>query len=192
MQGGWQRGLEPSLHDRPSQEIWPSETEYRFPSKQIWRRIQTWKDDEVLLGLSFPASKHQEKVFWFSSNQPSLYLSYFSTYRGIKNSLPYPKHMLRAHYISTSLATVIWEWSLNQFSTSRFVSLFVNREPQQIFMGENTEYRANLVKARVNFPVTLLHIYWVCQYKLFLISEGWEGFTEPSKPSLEYHWSDNQ
>ena len=56
-------------------------------------------------------------------------------------------------------------------------------------MGENTEYRANLVKARVNFPVSLLHIYWVCQYKLFLISEGWEGFTELS---LEYHWSDNQ
>ena len=100
--------------------------------------------------------------------------------------------MLRAHYISMSLATVIWECSLNQFSTSLFVSLFVNREPQQIFMGENTEYRANLVKARVNFPVTLLHIYWVCQYKLFLISEGWEGFTEPSKPSLEHHWSDNQ
>ena len=119
-------------------------------------------------------------------------ISYFSTYSGIKNSLPYPKHMLRAHYISMSIATVIWECSLNQFSTSLFVSLFVNREPQQIFMGENTEYRANLVKARVNFPVTLLHIYWVCQYKLFLISEGWEGFTEPSKPSLEYHWSDNQ
>ena len=44
--------------------------------------------------------------------------------------------------VSTSLATVIWEWSLNQFSTSRFVSLFVNREPQQIF---------------IYFPVTLLH-----------------------------------
>ena len=70
----------------------------------------------------------------FSSNQPSLHLLYFSTYSGIKNSLPYPKHMLRAHYISMSLATL-------------FVSLFVNREPQQIFMGENTEYRANLVKA---------------------------------------------
>ena len=26
--GGWQRGLEPSLHDRPSKEIWPSRTEY--------------------------------------------------------------------------------------------------------------------------------------------------------------------
>ena len=23
-------------------------------------------------------------------------------------------------------------------------------------------------------------------------TEDWEGFTEPSKPSLEYHWSDNQ
>ena len=34
-----------------------------FPSKQIWWRMHTWKDDEVLLGLSFPASKHQEKVF---------------------------------------------------------------------------------------------------------------------------------
>ena len=110
----------------------------------------------------------------------------------MKNSLTYPKHMLRAHYISLSLAIVIWECSLNQFSTSLFVRLLVNREPQQIFMGDNIDYRANLVKARVNFAVSLLHIYWVCQYKLFLISGGWEGFTEPSKPSLEYHWSDNQ
>ena len=47
-------------------------------------------------------------------------------------------------------------------------------------------------KSQGKFPVTLLHVNWVCQYKLFLISEGWEGFTEPSKPSLEYHWSDNQ
>ena len=65
------------------------------------------------------------------------------------------------------------------------VRKFVNREPQQIFMGENTEYKANLEKVRVNFPVTLLHIYWVCQYKQFLISEGCEGFTELSKPSLD-------
>ena len=118
------------------------------------------------------------KLREFSSNQPSLHLLYFSTYSSIKNSLPYPKHMLRTHYISMSLATL-------------FVSLFVNREPQQIFMGENTECWANLAKARVNFPVTLLNIYWVCQYKLFLISGGWERFTEPSKPSLEYHWSDS-
>ena len=102
--------------------------------------------------------------------------------------------MLRAHYVCMSLATAVCECSVNQFSTSLFVhvSLFVHREPQQIFMSVNTEYRANLVKARVNVPITLLHIYWVCQYKLFLISEGWEGFTEPSKPSLECHWSDNQ
>ena len=93
--------------------------------------------------------------------------------------------MLRAHYISMDLTTVICESSLNQFSTLLFVSLFVHREPQQIFIGVNTEYRANLVKARVNVPVTFLHIYWVCQYKLFSISEGWEGFTEPSKPSLD-------
>ena len=88
--------------------------------------------------------------------------------------------MLRPHHISMSLATVIWECSLNQFSTSLFVSLFVQREPQQIFMAGNTDYRANLVKARVNVPVSLLEMYWVCQYKLFLISAGWEG-------SLEYH-----
>ena len=101
--------------------------------------------------------------------------------------------MLRAQYISMNLAAVICECSLNQFSTSLFVSLFVHREPQQIFMGVNTEYRANLVKTRVNVPITLLHIYWVCQYKLFLISEGWEGFTKPSNlHCMEYHWSENQ
>ena len=84
-----------------------------------------------------------------------LHLLYFSAYSGIvKNSLPYPKYMLRAHYISMRLATVIWECSLNQFSTSLSVSLFVHQEPQQIFMGLNKEYRANLVKARVNVPIT--------------------------------------
>ena len=139
------------------------------------------------------ASRQVQFFYNFRANSlATLHLLCFSTYSGIKNSLPYPKHMLRAHYISMSLATVIWEYTLNQFSTSLFVSLFVNREPQQIFMGENTEYKANLVKFRVNFPVTLLHIYWVCQYKQFLISEGCEGFIELSKPSLEYHWSDNQ
>ena len=86
----------------------------------------------------------------------------------ILSSLSY-KYMLRAHYISMSLATVICECSLNQFSTSLFISFFVQREPQQIYMGVNTEYRANVEKAWVNFPITLLHIYWVCQHKLFLI-----------------------
>ena len=164
-------------------------------TRDVWT-VDGWLH---LSWLGISAISVIQKFREFSSNQPSIHLLYFSTYSGIKNSLPYPKHMLRAHYISMSLAIVIWECSLNQFSNSLFVSLFVNREPQQIFMGDNTEYRANLVKARVNFPVTLLHIYRVCQYKLFLsqyklflISEDWEGFTEPSKPSLEYHWSDNQ
>ena len=77
------------------------------------------------------------------------------------------------------------------FAVRKFVC--TPRAPTKlIFVGVNTEYGANVVEARVNVPITLLHIYWVCQYKLFLISEGWEGFTEPSKPSLEYHWSDNQ
>ena len=47
------------------------------------------------------------KLREFSNNQPtSLHLLYFSTYSGIKKSLSYPKHMLRAHYISMSLAIV--------------------------------------------------------------------------------------
>ena len=72
------------------------------------------------------------------------------------------------------------------FAVRKFVC--VHREAQQIFMGVNTEYRASLVKTRVNVPITLLHIYWVCQYKLFLISEGWEGFTKPSNlHCIEYH-----
>ena len=156
------------------------------------RRRDVWTVHSHLPWFGISASSVIYKLREFWSNQLSVHLLYFPTYSGIKSSLPYPKHMLRAYYISMSLAIVIWECSLNQFSNSLFVSLFVNREPQQTFMGDNTEYRANLVKARVNFPVTLLHIYWVCLYKLFLISEGWEGFTEPSKPSLEYHWSDNQ
>ena len=77
--------------------------------------------------------------------------------------------------------------SLNQFSASLFVSLFVHQEPQQIFVGQFIKSHA-----RVNVPITLPYIHWVCQYKLFLIPEGWEGFTEPSKPSLEHHQSDNQ
>ena len=74
-----------------------------------------------LAWFGISASSVIYKLREFSSNQPSLHLLYFSTYSGIKNSLPYPKHMLRAHYISMSLATVIWECSLNQLSTSLFV-----------------------------------------------------------------------
>ena len=133
-------------------------------------------------------ASRQVQLFISFVNFPAtslLRLLYFSTYSGIKNSLPYPKHMLQAHYISMSLATVIWECSLNQFSTSLFVSLFVHREPQQIFMGVNTEYRTNLVKARVNVPIALLHIYLVCQYKLFLISEGGRGLLNLKN----FHWN---
>ena len=63
IRGGWQRGLEPSLDDRPSYEIWPSETEYHFPSKQIWRRMQTWRDDEFLLGFEFSRVQTSRKGF---------------------------------------------------------------------------------------------------------------------------------
>ena len=59
--GGCLRGLEPSLHDRPSfsRSFAPGKKFGRvrlstnFPSKQIWRRMQTLKDDEFLLGFKF-------------------------------------------------------------------------------------------------------------------------------------------
>ena len=95
--------------------------------RDVWT-VHGWPN---LSWFGISASSVIYKLREFSSNQPSLHLLYFSTYSGIKNSLPYPKHMLRAHYISMSLATVIWECSLNQFSTSLFVSLFVNREKIQ-------------------------------------------------------------
>ena len=97
------------------------------------RRRDVWTVHGWLHISSFgiSASSIIYKLHEFSSNQPSLHLWYFSTYTGIKNSLLYPYHMLRAHYISMSLATVVWECSLNQFSTALLVSLFVNREPQQ-------------------------------------------------------------
>ena len=52
-----------------------------------------------------------------------------------------------ASYISMSLAAVIWECSLNQFSTSLLVSLFVHREPQQIFMSSHVSAKISLVGA---------------------------------------------
>ena len=81
---------------------------------------------------------------------------------------------------------------INIIIRSGIASVMVHWEPQQIFMGVNTEYRAKLVQARVNVPIALLHTYLVGQYKLCLTSEVWEGFTEPSKPSLEYYLSDKQ
>ena len=106
---------------------------------------------------------------------PPCSISYFSVNSSISTLFPYPKHMLWAQYISMSLPTVICECSLNQFCTSLFVSLFVHWEPQQIFMGLNGEYRVYLVKARVKVPITLLCIYWVCQYKLFLYQKVGRG-----------------
>ena len=61
------------------------------------------------------------KVREFSSDQPAPSLIFFHLQWYFKDSLPYPKHMLRAHYISMSLATVICECSLYQFSTSLHV-----------------------------------------------------------------------
>ena len=70
------------------------------------RRRDVWTVHSHLSCFGISASSVVYKLREFSSNQPSLHLLYFSTYSGIKNSLPYPKHMLRAHYISMSLAIV--------------------------------------------------------------------------------------
>ena len=34
-----------------------------FPSKQIWRRMRTWKDDEFLLGFTFYGVQTSRKGF---------------------------------------------------------------------------------------------------------------------------------
>ena len=78
----------------------------------------SWATSLIVIRLS--ASSVIYTLREVSSNQPSLHLLYFSTYSGIKNSLLYPKHILRAHYISMCLATL-------------FVSLFVNRATTNIY-----------------------------------------------------------
>ena len=102
----------------------------------------SWVTSPIL--IQYSASSVICKLREFSSNQPSLHLLYFPPTVVLRTLI------LNIHVcyeltiiISMSLVTVIWECSLNQFSTSLFVSLFVNQEPQQIFMGANTEYRAN-------------------------------------------------
>ena len=56
------------------------------------------------------------------------------------------------------------------FAVRKFVS--VHREAQQIFMGVNTEYRANLVKTRVNVPITCFTYTGSVSISYFLISKG--------------------
>ena len=157
--GGWQRGLEPTLHDRPliSPQLrnlsewdwvpfsfktnmaenadmegrWVFARFWVFPRPNIKKRFsRTFLTEFLDIRRRDVWTVHGWlHLPWFgefSSNQPSLHLLYFSTYSGIKNYLPYPKHMLQAHH-KMSLATVIWECSLNQCSTLLFVSLFVNR-----------------------------------------------------------------
>ena len=73
--------------------------------------------------------------------RPACSISYIFPLTAVLRLSSYPKHVLRAHCISTSLATVICECSLNRFSSSLFVSLFVQLqwEPQQILKSLNTE-----------------------------------------------------
>ena len=56
-----------------------------------------------LIGIS--ASSVIYKLREFSNDQPAPSLMFFHLQRYL-DSLPYPKYMLRAHYISMSLATV--------------------------------------------------------------------------------------
>ena len=52
------QGNDGSLHDRPSYEIWPSETGYQFSFRK-----QSWKDDESLLGFKFSRVQTSRKGF---------------------------------------------------------------------------------------------------------------------------------
>ena len=109
--------------------------------RDVWT-VRGWLH---LSWFGFTASSVISKLREFSSDllAPSLIFFHLQWYY---DSLPYLNHMLRARYIGMSLATVLSECSLNHwFSTSLFVSLVVHREAQQIFIGVNTEYRANLV-----------------------------------------------
>ena len=88
------------------------------------RRRDVWTVHSHLSWFGISASSVVYKLREFSSNQPRLHLLYFSTYSGIKNSLPYPKHMLRAHYITMRLAIVHMEMFIKPifyFAVRKFV-----------------------------------------------------------------------
>ena len=151
----------------PVKKFGPVRLSTNFPSEQIWRRMQTWKEDEFLLGFSriqtsmdfLDIRRHDAwtvqgwlNFSWFGIpassvmfklreiyERPACSICYIFPLTAVLRLSSYPKHVLRAHCISMGLATVICECSLNQFSSSLFVSLFVQWEPQQIFKSLNTE-----------------------------------------------------
>ena len=99
--------------------------------------------------------------------------------------------MLLAHNISMSLATVIrvCEFSLNQFCPSLFCKFFCT-------LGATTYINELKYKRLGQFSKSpgrcSSHFASNIVGQLFFISKGLEGFTEPSKPSLEHHWSCNK
>ena len=112
-----------------------------------------------------------------------LHLVYFSTYSDIKKSLPYPNYMVRAHYISTILATVkSGECSLNQFSTSLFVSITGRKYRMQ------GQFSKSHGKCSNHFASHILGLsVWAVVNIRRLTGVYWTF-----KTSLEYPWSDNQ
>ena len=117
------------------------------------------------------------------------HLLYFSTYSGIKTLFLIVNACHEHNILDESCYSHMWMFikpRISYFVVRKFVC--VHREAQQIFMALNTEYRANLVKTRVNVPITLLHVYWVCLFKLFLISQGWEGFTPGGGTWVFFGW----
>ena len=59
LRGGWQRGLEQSL----VKKFGRVRLSNNFPSKQIWRRMQTSKDDGFWLGFKFSRVQTSRKGF---------------------------------------------------------------------------------------------------------------------------------
>ena len=62
LRGGWQGGLEPYMI-APVKKFVRVRLNTSFPSKQIWRRMQTWKGDEFLLDFKFSRVQTSRKVF---------------------------------------------------------------------------------------------------------------------------------
>ena len=62
-QGGWQWGLEVYMV-APVKKFGRVRLSTNFPWKQIWQRMQTWKDDDFLLSFKFSRIEMSRKGFY--------------------------------------------------------------------------------------------------------------------------------
>ena len=158
--------------------------------------MQTWRDNEFLLGFEFFRVQTPRKDFkiifngifghqeascmngsWVitlivtdsASRQVQLFLSFvnfratsllvsisyiFSTYSAwlvLRTLFLILNICYKRTILVWFLATVMWECSLNQFSISLFVSLFVNWEPQQILWAKKYRIQGQFSESQGTF-----------------------------------------